>query len=378
MNFISERELKLNEFSKNAFLTFLKNEKNPKNLSAYKTPINKLIKIVAPENDLIDCIVYKDRTPKTIIETLLEYHFEKFLNDSTGAAKSEKTKEEYRKAFRLFAKFCDAKELNQFNSIAMGEYRKKLLLEYEQGQKSLFSVNAYLAPLRSFAKYLMLNTEEIFEGVELEKIPKIERDLNRMAMTKGQSTNKSEYYKDALSHNEVLQVLKKTQNSREKLIIGLMYYCGLRTFEVLKAKLSDFNFKAEELNVIGKNRKGASIPLDYCLDAVKELLNNYLRQNKPDKEGYLFPSINTTASIRKFVNKTLKSLDLKEKKKKVSAHSFRHSLAQNLILQGIRVETVQKIMRHSNIATTEKYFKRLQNENLLQIPKNALSLNKID
>ncbi len=344
-----------------------------KNIPAYKTPINKLLKI-AKERNFYGASIFDDTNQSTVIENQLGAYFEAFLQMDKGKPKSDQTKVNYRASFKEFAKHCEATNINQFTYLSVRKYADKLNKEMSEGAKSNFTVNTYLAPLRQFAKYLIWDSHNMFGQLPNDERAQIERDLNKISLIANQTIDKQKYYKDSLTHSEVIKVIEAATNAREKLIIALMYFTGLRSFEVLRVWHNSFNWKAQQLTIIGKGSKKATIPLDHCIDALRGYHKAYISEYKPDLDGLLFPSINNTATIRTFVNKLLNKLDLKEKKQKVSCHSFRHSLVQNLLLKGLPVEVVQTIARHTNLSTTEMYFKKLQTENRLSIPKNLLDI----
>jgi integrase/recombinase XerD len=367
--FIAQRDLPLTEFSKQSFLQWLKAEKEPKNLAAYQTPINKLLKACL-NTKFAGCYVYQDERQKPIIETKLQALFEAFLRFADNA-KTERTKEDYRKAFQLFCRFAGSKQVESFSRHIVLDYRANLLHQLEAGKLSAFTVNSYLSPLRQFAKYLLIEADNLFQDLETDKRQQFERDLSRIAnLPNSAKIDHSDFYKDSLTPEEIALVLSRANNARDRLMIGLMAYAGLRTFEVLKVSLADFNTKEKTLSIQGKGAKRAQIPLTHCWETLHKLLNDYLTAHKKRAEGLLFPDVNSTSIIRSFVNKLLVRLDLKEKKKKVSCHSFRHSLAQNLLHKSVPLEAVQTILRHTNISTTEIYFKKIQSENRLQIPAN--------
>jgi site-specific recombinase XerD len=371
--FLAEKDLTISGISKGLYLSILENEKQPKNLSAYKTPLNKLTKEVAPAHKLSGLKVYIDIKPKTIIETQLEALFEQFLQFD-NKVKGERTKDNYRKSFKEFAKYCQITDLNFFNEASVKFFRNHLHKRLNDNTFSIFSANAYLSPLRQFAKYLIINSEQVFGSFEKPERERIERDLNRITIIANiDKPDNTDYHKDSLTPEEIGRVLAHTRDHKERLMIGLMYYTGLRTFEVLNLKKSDFNFKSKVLNVVGKGNKKAEIPLSHCLIAIETLFKDYLKAYKI-KDDVLFPTMNSTSQIRSFVNRILNDLELKKKKKKVSCHSFRHSLAQNLLLNGIPLEAVQSILRHNQISTTEIYFKKIQKERLILIPENTLTL----
>jgi len=366
--------LPITKFSRDAYLKILAEEKELKSLHSYKTPINKLL-LVAEECNFLGCLVANDTAQKTIIENQLAMYFEAFLQMDKGKPKSERTKGNYRQSFKRFAQFCEATNINQFTYLSVRKYADQLHEMLSKGQTTNFTYNTYLAPLRQFAKYLLWDSDTIFDGFEIDQRRKVENDLKKITQIANLTVEKDTYHKDSLTHQEVLNVLANAKDSRLQLMIALMYFAGLRTIEVLRLAHSSFNWKAKVLTVIGKGNKKAEIPLNHCIDALHGYYKNYLANNKTsDLDRLLFPTINHTATIRKQVNDLLVKVNLKHKKKRVSCHSFRHSLVQNLLIEGVPVEVVQSLARHTNISTTEVYFKKLQKDNQLNIPENLLTV----
>lgn len=378
----SKYDLLLSENTLNSYIVFLKEQKKIKNVSTYKTPIKKLLGI-AKANKFLGFRIVNDTDKENKFDEGLGILFEKFLSKGTGKVKQKRTKQGYRNSFKEFNNFLAKKGISKEDKIvfsydAVMEYKNHLNGLIGVGAIVEFTANTYLAPLRQFAKYCIRESYDIFKDTSEQERIRIERDLDKVVIIPNFTNTKNEaYYKDSLTHEEVLKVINKADNSKEKLIVALMYFTGLRTFEVLKIKFSSFDFKGKELTVIGKGNKTAHVPLEHCFEALKSYFDAYIKDYKPnaekDQDKPLFENWNSTANIRKFVNRILTDLDLKKKKKNVSAHSFRHSLIQNLLKNDVPIISVQKIARHENISTTEKYFKKLQAENTLKIPENVLT-----
>lgn len=370
-----ERQLPITLYSKSAYLNDLKErqaiKEKPSRIYSYTTPLNRIINI-ANDNDFLGFKIINDTDKKTLLESELDVYFEQFLSFSSGGVKSDLTKRDYRKAFKGFASFCDVRDMNKFTFETVKMYAEHLSNLVAKDTITNTTFNKYLAPLKGFAKYLILESDNIFTGLTKEKIVAIERNLNKIPLISGLSVDKNTFYKDSLTHKEVLTILEHLKSTEHRLMVALMYFTGLRSFEVLKVKHSDIDFRAKTLSIVGKGKKRATIPLEHCHTAIKSYYDDYVRNKKPDLDKPLF-NAKDTATIRKFVNTALKELNLKHKKKKVSTHSFRHSLAQNLLLNGLPVELVQKIMRHEDISTTQIYFRKIQQESMLKIPENILS-----
>lgn len=360
--FLHEHNLAINEVSKNVYLNYLRKKRNIKNIYTYQTPINKLLRI-AEVNKFLNFYVNLDRKKQRKIDTKLEAYFEAFLEWSVSL-KNEATKNTYRSSFKQFLKFIEHRNL-EFNYLSLREFQKKLHHEIGVGQIKATTANLYLTVLQKFAEYLLEERESIFK----ERAEEIAHDLQRMLrLRKFKNYNSNVAKKASLTDLEVRRVLAEAKNARDKLLIALMYYACLRSSEAIKVKLSDFDFENKTLKVIGKGNKEAIVPLGYCFHTLKKHLDKYLAEYQI--EDKLF-EIQDTATVRSFVNEILQKLKLKIKKgKKVSTHSFRHSMIQGLVKSRLSLVLVQKIARHSNIATTQQYFVWLQEQNELEVPEN--------
>ena len=154
--------------------------------------------------------------------------------------------------------------------------------------------------------------------------------------------------------------LNKINNKfRNKSIIELLYSCGLRVSELTEINISDI-FKSESLlKVLGKGNKERFVPMS---DQAKNFLNEYIsyeRNGVKVKRGYediLFLNNRgkklTRVMIYNIIEETRKKVGIK---KKISPHTLRHSFATHLLENGAEIVSIQKMLGHSSITTTEKY-----------------------
>lgn len=156
---------------------------------------------------------------------------------------------------------------------------------------------------------------------------------------------------EILTLEEVKRLITATENIKHKLIIKLLYGCGLRVSELVNLKKSDFNFKEELLHIkLSKGRKDRFVKIP---DSIREDLENYSKLNP---EEVFFSSTRggrlTTAAIQKIVKISAKKARIK---KEVYPHLLRHSFATHLLEAGTDLKIIQKLLGHSDIKTTQIY-----------------------
>lgn len=154
-----------------------------------------------------------------------------------------------------------------------------------------------------------------------------------------------------LTSEEIKRLIEVTQNIKHKLIIKILYGCGLRVSEVINLKKEDVNFNGGLIKIrIAKGRKDRFVKIP---DSLKKELESYC--NLHDEE-ILFPSSRggklTTATIRKIIKNSRRKAGIK---KDIHPHSLRHSFATHLLEQGTDLRIIQKLLGHSDIKTTQIY-----------------------
>ena len=142
-------------------------------------------------------------------------------------------------------------------------------------------------------------------------------------------------------------------------IIELLYSCGLRVSELVHLKISDLFFKESLIKVTGKGNKERFVPIS---KQSQLYINNYIqdiRSYLKIKKGFedtLFLNERGTILSRVMIFIILKKLkEVSNIKKKIGPHTLRHSFATHLIENGADLITIQKMMGHESITTTERY-----------------------
>lgn len=164
-----------------------------------------------------------------------------------------------------------------------------------------------------------------------------------------------------LSEDETGLMITAAYNSshpdqaRRILFIELLYATGMRISELLNIRLSDIQWLDECILVTGKGNKQRLVPFN---PPTKKALVNYLQTINPVASQWLFPSTQLTKPLtRQRFFQLIKELAIEAgiDPKKVSPHVIRHAFATHLLNNGANLINLQKLLGHSDIATTEIY-----------------------
>ena len=222
---------------------------------------------------------------------------------------------------------------------------KKYLIHLNKNNISEKSVANKISSLKSFYKYLII--EKITSKSPLDKIelPKIKKTLPK-----------------ALSSEEVNILLNISLNDkfdyRNKAMIELLYATGLRVSELVNLKLNNINFDQEYLKTMGKGSKERIVPIgEYAMYYLKYYIDNYRNDFLRDKESeYIFISNQSKKMTRQTFFLLLKKIAKKEGiKTYFSPHTLRHSFATHLLRYGADLRSIQELLGHSSISTTQIY-----------------------
>lgn len=256
---------------------------------------------------------------------------------------SRNTVESYSRDITLYRKFLSSrnKGLDSFKRADISDFLNKI----KDDGYSVSSMCRFISSIRGFCKYLMIENivkEDPSEGLQTPK--------------------KWERLPKALSLEDVMSLLDiKTCNSmflRDSAMLELLYSSGLRVSELISLKASDINFEAGFLRVLGKGSKERVVPINSrSLNKIKKYLTE-LRQAilKKRRSDYLFVTNRGGAMTRQRFWQTLKECG-KKIGIELSPHTLRHCFATHLLEGGADLRSVQKMLGHSDISTTQIYTK---------------------
>ena len=207
------------------------------------------------------------------------------------------------------------------------------------------SINRHIVSIRNYFKYLL----------KLELISN-----NPCDNITGQKTNKT--LPKALTEEEIDKLLDiKLENAidyRTKAMLELMYSSGLRVSELLTLEINSIDFDDSIVRIFGKGSKERIVPIDeIALNYLYEYVNLYRNSLLKNKiSNLLFLNSRGEKLSRQGFFKIIKEL-AREKgiKKDISPHTLRHSFATHLLNNGADLRSIQTMLGHENIKTTEIY-----------------------
>lgn len=146
---------------------------------------------------------------------------------------------------------------------------------------------------------------------------------------------------------------------RNRALLELFYSCGLRISELVGLSLEGINLNSRMVKVLGKGGKERLLPMGrHCIEALKNYLNarmDKVRKLGPDTEQLFLNhrgAAITVRGVRKVVDKYIKQGNFAGG---VSPHSIRHSFATHLLEGGADLRSIQELLGHSSLSTTQKY-----------------------
>jgi site-specific recombinase XerD len=270
-----------------------------------------------------------------------------------GKNQSNKTLENYNHYLSRFFKWYGDKSPGQISLNDVHKYRLYLNRFSDERGRTLGTKtrNYHIIALRAFLKYLIKNDIKTLppEKIDLQKIP--ERTV--------------EY----LTRDELERLFKATDPSslkgkRDRAILETLYSTGLRVSELVSLNRKQVDLKRKEFMVRGKGRKPRIVFLsDRACNFIREYLNarkdsfdplfiTHGRARKDDDITLGEKKRLTTVSVQNVTRKTaVKSGIIK----KVTPHVLRHSFATELLLNGADIRSVQEMLGHASITTTQIY-----------------------
>ena len=160
---------------------------------------------------------------------------------------------------------------------------------------------------------------------------------------------------EVLSEQEVLELLKLPVGSktslRDRMILELLYATGLRVSELIKLKRSDINLDGGFVIASGKRSKERVVPLNTFS---KDTIKSYLQKENPHGV-YLLSNKKGGMLTRQAIWKIIRKYATKMSKEHVSPHTMRHTFATHLLEGGADLRSVQILLGHEDISTTQIY-----------------------
>lgn len=245
----------------------------------------------------------------------------------------------YKADLRVFTTFSGEKDIGAIDHL----FIRQFLAYLRQKNLSRASIARGLSCLRSFFKFLV--REGCLKSNPLSGIatPKKEKRLPLF-----------------MEEGEVTKLLESPSNDllglRDKAILETLYSTGMRVSELVNMAIDSCDFIGGVVKVYGKGKKERFVPIgEEAIKAIRRYLNALRNKRPSDKKAVFLNSRGgrlTDRSVRRVVDRYIRKTSLNEK---ISPHTLRHSFATHLLNRGADLRSIQELLGHANLSTTQIY-----------------------
>lgn len=259
---------------------------------------------------------------------------------------SDNTQFAYRNDLSRYVHYLEEKKITRIEQISPQIFQDYILMLYDIGLSGT-SMARNFSTLRGFHRFLVKINDTKKDPTEILESPKLKRSLPQV-----------------LSIEEITTLIEQPDldtplGLRDRAMLEVLYGCGLRVSELLNLKLSSLFLDDFFIRVLGKGSKERFVPIGQ--EAIYHL-KNYLERIRPTLTAMLH-SKNTLflnhrgrpmsrMGLWKILRKYWMQADIK---KEVHPHTFRHCFATHLLENGADLRSVQELLGHSDISTTQIY-----------------------
>lgn len=266
----------------------------------------------------------------------------------------------------------DSPQVEAIDQEAVRQFRLYLARRLNENNEGLKRVtqNYYVIALRAFLRYLIKQYDIKTLAPEKIDLPKTEsRSLKFLS-------------RDQLWHLLSAMDVSTDEGTRDKTILEMLFSTGLRVSELTKLNRDQLNFETKEIGIIGKGGRARVV---FLSDDAVLWLNKYLAKRKDDfrplfihysgkanEENHGERMRLTSRSVERILEKYVKLARIPVK---ATPHTLRHTFATDLLMSGADLRSVQEMLGHKNISTTQIYT-HVTNPQLKEIHRKFHSGNK--
>jgi integrase/recombinase XerC len=278
----------------------------------------------------------------------LDQHVDAFLEALRNKASSEHTLSNYAIDLKHFAEFVEERgaALESIDHVFIRDFLNHL---YAVRKLSKSSVSRKLACLKTFFKFMIRDRRLKSSPAELISSPRLPKKLPSY-----------------LEEKEASTIVELPQGNgfkavRDRAILELLYASGLRVSELVGLNDDQVDLTQEMVRVIGKGKKERIVPFgSYAARALQEYLTarNGLKLSNRKADGSIpvFVSLQGIRLNARDVQRLVKSLRLGLKTaRRITPHTLRHSFATHLLERGADLRSIQELLGHESLSTTQKY-----------------------
>lgn len=269
--------------------------------------------------------------------------FYNYLSVIKGLSKN--TLESYIRDCSKFVKYLDNLNIYDFRDVNHSNILDFLDILRKQRAKAN-TIARHIASIKQFFKYLVLEKVIKIDPTSNIRTPKL-----NMALP------------DILTLNDIEKLLDTPNintniGMRDSTMLEVLYASGIRVSELVNLKIKDLNFELGYIVVFGKGSKERIVPLGkFAIEKLTKYINNIRSSFLRDKTSeYLFLNRNGYNMTRQGFWKILKVHSLKAAiNKTITPHTIRHTFASHLLERGADLRTIQLLLGHSDISSTQIY-----------------------
>ena len=272
---------------------------------------------------------------------MIERYIDKFINYlKVEKNASANTITNYRVDLKSFGAFLGERNIGGVDHLTL----RRFLAEMRQKNYSKRTRARKLAVFRSFFKFLYREGHIKTNPISAVSTPKLDKVLPKF-----------------LDVEKMLKLVQsppadKISGLRDRAVLETLYSTGIRVSELVGLDVDDVDFISGVIKVMGKGSREMIVPIgEPALAAMRRYIDKRGMDKVRDKDAVFLNKSGrrlTDRSIRRIVDKHIRSLSVSEK---ISPHSLRHSFATHLLDRGADLRSVQELLGHMNLSTTQIY-----------------------
>lgn len=284
---------------------------------------------------------------KIVIDFLEVLQFEKKYSENTTL--------NYKNDLDDFVTYITELGYSKFSDVDYQTIRKYLTYLYDKKYTNK-TISRHISSLRSLFKYLLKEGKIKNNPMTLVSNPKVEKKLPKFVP-----------YKEL---EQILNVFDSDNpiDSRNTLILELLYSTGIRVGELINIKIKDIEFTKKEIKILGKGNKERIVLFgSRCYELLNQYLNSFYQKYNINNNDYLLLGVKgnkiNDREVRKIVDEAVKRAGVKLN---ISPHVLRHTFATHMLNEGADLKSVQQLLGHESLSTTTIYT-HISNERLRNV-----------
>ena len=284
---------------------------------------------------------------KIVIDFLEVLQFEKKYSANTTL--------NYKNDLNDFVAYITELGYDKFSDIDYQTIRKYLTYLYDKKYTNK-TISRHISSLRSLFKYLLKEGKIKSNPMTLVSNPKVEKKLPKFVP-----------YKEL---EQILNIFDSGNviDTRNTLILELLYSTGIRVGELISIKIKDIEFNKKQIRILGKGNKERVVLFgSRCYELLDKYLDSFYKKYNINNSDYLLLGVKgnriNDREVRKIVDEAVKRAGVKLN---ISPHVLRHTFATHMLNEGADLKSVQQLLGHESLSTTTIYT-HVSNERLRNV-----------